>query len=368
MRWTIYIDLDAYYVSCERRERPDLAGRPVIVGADPRRGPTRGVVLSASYEARASGVRSAMPVGIAARLCPEATWVAPDFEKYERVAQEVREFLGKRFERIAPLSIDEAAISVELPGASEAEAVARNLQREIESEMRLPCSIGVAVSRTIAKIATDKAKPGGVVVVAPERTVDFLAPLSVRAIPGVGPKTAEHLQSVGISTIGELRSLPPSARRHLGRFADELHRIALGEPDPASEESGSGPRSRSTDHTFDRDASEAPEVLEAIDRLSDELAKTLERDQLRYRTVTIGLRWEDFQRVQRSRTLPGLQEGPEALRRNARRLFGELWESEARGAGRKLRTVSVAVEKLSEASDRQVRLDQYEPGRSSTVK
>jgi nucleotidyltransferase/DNA polymerase involved in DNA repair len=355
----IYVDLDAYYVSCEVRDRPELAGRRVIVGPDPKAGPTRGVVLSASYEARTTGVHSAMPVGQADRLCPDAVWVAPDFEKYERVAREVRDFLAERFGSVVPLSIDEAAMVVELRDAAEAEAAARALQAAVRERLRLPCSIGVAPTRTVAKIATDRAKPGGVVVVPPETVDDFLAPLSVRAVPGVGPKTEAVLAEVGITKIGELRSLPPSVRRRLGRFAEELSRLARGEPIPSDLEEERGPRSRSTDHTFERDTSEEPDLRAAVERLVEELARTLERERLRYRTVTVALRWEDFERSQRSRTLPSRQEGPEALREAARRLFEELWASEGQGRRRRVRTVSVGTEKLSSVRDHQARLDTF---------
>jgi nucleotidyltransferase/DNA polymerase involved in DNA repair len=368
VRWVFYVDLDAYYVSCERRDRPDLEGRPVIVGPDPKNGPSRGVVLSASYEARMNGVHSAMPVARAAQLCPEAIWVAPDFPKYGRISVEVRDFLAQRFERVAALSIDEAAMTLELPDAAAAQARAVALQAELQSTLRLPCSIGVAGSRTVAKIATDEAKPGGVKVVPIESTADFLAPLSVRAIPGVGPKTEEVLSGVGVARIGEIRSLPPAVRRKLGHFGEELYRLARGEIAKEPEESDSSPRSRSTDLTFDRDTEDLGELEEAVGRLSEELSGALDREHLRYRTATVAIRWADFTRTQRSHTLPSLQEGPAALRSEAERLFRELWGSERQGRRRRVRTLSVGAEKLAEAMDRQVRLDQFGPANPPTVK
>jgi DNA polymerase IV (DinB-like DNA polymerase) len=359
MRWVLYVDLDAYYVSCEVRDRPELQGRRVIVGPDPKLGPSRGVVLSASYEARTTGVHSAMPVAQADRLCPDATWVPPDFEKYERVSREVRAFLAQRFEKVTALSIDEAAIPVDLPDAAEAERVARELKSAIAENLHLPCSIGVAPTRTVAKIATDRAKPGGVVVVPPDGVAEFLAPLSVRAVPGIGPKTEALLTEVGITRIGELRSLPPGARRRLGAFAEELSRLARGESLPSDEEEERGPRSRSTDLTFDRDTSDEPELRAALDHLADELARSLARERLRYQTVSVALRWENFERSQRSRTLPSHQEGPEALRTAAHRLFEELLEAEGRGRRRRVRTLSVGAEKLLPARDRQSRLDGF---------
>lgn len=275
------------------------------------------------------------------------------------MAEEVRAFLGERFDRVTALSIDEAAMSAEVESEPAARSRAEGLQAEIMRTLHLPCSIGVAGSRTVAKIATDEAKPGGIRVVPPEATSEFLAPLSVRAIPGVGPKTEEMLAAVGVVRIGELRSLPPAVRQKLGRFGEELYRLARGEIALEPEESDSGPHSRSTELTFDHDTEALDELEPVLTRLSEELARSLERERLRYRTATVAVRWEDFQRIQRSRTMPSVQEGPEALTRGAQRLFRALWKTERQGRRRKVRTLSVGVEKLSEAIDRQVRLDQY---------
>ncbi|EQD52996.1 DNA polymerase IV, partial [mine drainage metagenome] len=154
--WILYVDLDAYYVSCERRDRPELADRPVIVGPPPAAGPTRGVVLSASYDVRARGVRSAMPVAQAARLAPDAVWVAPDFAKYERVAEEFRACLGRVSPHVEPLSIDEAAVRIGPGSAERARAAAVEVQSMLRAELGLPSSIGVATARVVAKIASDR--------------------------------------------------------------------------------------------------------------------------------------------------------------------------------------------------------------------
>jgi DNA polymerase IV len=362
MRWVLYVDLDAFYVSCERRDRPELEGRPVIVGPDPSKGPTRGVVLSASYEARANGVHSAMPAARAAQLCPEAIWIGPDFEKYTRYSKEVRALLSTRFGRVLPLSIDEAALFVEADDASAIERIARDLQAQILQELHLPASLGAARSRTVAKIATDEAKPGGVVVVPPDGVEAFLAPLSVRAIPGVGPKTEAVLGEIGVQRIGELRSLPPPVRRRLGRLGEELYRLARGEePAEEAEPEVTGPQSRSADHTFDRDTDDPGEIEREILRLAEELAGSLAREKLGYRTPSIAIRWADFERTQRRRTLSGRQEGPEALREQSVRLFRALWASERRGRARRVRTVSVGVENLSETVGKQVPLDRFAP-------
>ncbi|HTZ62331.1 MAG TPA: DNA polymerase IV [Thermoplasmata archaeon] len=361
MHVTIYVDLDAYYVSCELRERPELVGRPVIVGPPPQEGPTRGVVLSASYEARKFGIHSAQPAGQAARLCPDAIWIRPDHAKYARVAEEVRSLLASFSSEVIPLSIDEAAIGADVERLDDARALAERVQAGLRSTLSLPASIGVATTRTVAKIATDRAKPGGIVVVPPGSEAAFLAPLPVRAIPGVGPKTEELFARAGVRTIGELAARKASElARTVGPSARYWIQIARGEGrDPV--EVDPGPRSRSTDRTFERDVDSAEELERAIRGLAADLAESLDREELRYATVGVAFRWADFTRTQRSRSLGAATEGVAPLESAALRLGRELLEGERSGRGRAVRTVSVRVERLIPRSQRQVSLDEF-PG------
>jgi nucleotidyltransferase/DNA polymerase involved in DNA repair len=359
MRWTVYVDLDAYYVSCELRERPDLVGKPVIVGPPQSSGPTRGVVLSASYEARKFGIHSAQPAAQAARLCPEATWIAPDHAKYGRVAAEVRTLLTRFSPELVPLSIDEAALTFDLETPEAARDVAERVQAALRSELGLPASIGVATTRTVAKIATDRAKPGGILVVAPGTEAAFLAPLPVRAIPGVGPKTEELFRAAGVTTIAELAAQRPSVlSRKMGSYAREWVALARGEGrDPEDEETG--PRSRSTDRTFPRDVGRWEEVEPAVREMAADLAQSLEKEELRYASVGVAFRWSDFARSQRSRSLGAAREGVGPLETSAVRLARELWESEQSSRGRSIRTLTVKTERLSERHQRQVSLDEF---------
>jgi nucleotidyltransferase/DNA polymerase involved in DNA repair len=357
--WVLYVDLDAYYVACELRERPDLVGMPVIVGVAPGTEPSRGVVLSASYEARTFGVHSAMPVATAARLCPNAAWIAPDFRKYERISDEVRALLRPLAERVIPYSIDECVLVPRTASASAAVDLARQVQRELKARLGLGASVGVAASRVVAKIASDRAKPGGVILVRPEEVASFLAPLPVRAIPGVGPKTEELLASHDVHTVGDLASRRASDLvRDLGGFARELVALARGSP---TDEVGSeqGRRSRSADSTFDRDAIEFDQVEPVVRRLAQEVASGLTEEGLRYGAVSVGFRWADFERSQRGRALPASQEGPESLTEEAVHLARGLWGSERSGADRAVRTVSVRAERLSPRTQRQVSLDDF---------
>ncbi len=359
--WILYVDLDAYYVAAEQRDRPELVGRPVIVGPPPSEGPSRGVVLSASYEARAFGVKSAMPVAQAARLCPEAVWVPPHFEKYERLAHEVRERLRPHALRLIPFSIDECLLVVDTPDGAAARELAVRLQRELREGLRLSASIGVATSRTVGKIASDRAKPGGVLLVPPEEVVGFLAPLPVRAIPGVGPRTEEVLAKLGIRTIGELAAQRAAELvRALGGFGRELIDVARGNFHESLEERG-GPRSRSAERTLPEDAQQLDPIVEVVRHLAGELAHELESEGLRYGAVVVALRWGDFERSQRGRSLPAAREGSETLVEAAERLARSLWADDRLRRGRGVRTVSVRVERLSERSQRQVSLDEFKP-------
>lgn len=359
--WIVYVDLDAFYVSCELRDRPELRGRAVIVGPPPSEGPSRGVVLSASYEARGFGVHSALPVAIAARICPEATWIPPDFRKYEEVSDAVRALLGHYSDDVLPFSIDEAAVVMDPSGPAAARDVAERIQRDLRSSLDLPASIGVATTRIVAKIATDRAKPGGILVVPPEEVARFVGPLPVRSVPGVGPKTDEILRLHGVLTIGDLASHRPSeVAEWIGGFGRELVALAKGTPIEAPEVSN-GPRSRSTDHTYAVDVGAWGDLEPVVRQLARDLSRTLESEGLRYGTVGIAFRWADFTRSHRSRTLAAAHEGPVPLEEVSLRLARELWDAERSGRQRPVRTVSVRVERLSERTQRQVSLDEFPP-------
>jgi nucleotidyltransferase/DNA polymerase involved in DNA repair len=360
MRWCLYVDMDAFYVSCELRNRPDLRGLPVAVGPNPREGRSRGVVLSASYEARKFGLRSAMPVGRAHALCPSAVWIPPDFSKYATAAKEVRQVLGRFSPDVVPFSIDEAAVLVELPTAEAVESMAKEIQKTLSSELQLPCSIGASVYRTVAKIATDRAKPGGVRVVPAENTAEFLAPLPVSVIPGVGPKTQAVLEGLGFATIGDLsRSDPYLLLRRFGTFGEELRALASGTPRETGEIEIGPPKSRSSDRTLAEDTRELDVLEEVVRELAREAAASVQSEGFRYETVTLRLRWEDFQQVQHGRSLGAAREGSEPSIRESLRLLRELLQEERSGRNRRVRLASVRLGGLRPRTGRQRRLDRY---------
>ncbi len=360
--WVLYVDMDAFYVSCELVDHPDLRGRPVIVGQAPSDRPTRAVVLSASYEARAFGVHSAQPVREAARRCPNALWIPPDFSKYERRSQDVMAWLERRFGRVRPQSIDEAMVRLSAPDARAVADVARSAQSDLAQSLGLPSSWGGAPSAVVAKIATDVAKPNGVLVVDAAEIAGFLGPMTVRAIPGIGPKTADRLARAGIHTIADL-----GARRHreirglLGAWGADLVDLARGTIPPLRDEPSSAPISRSVDRTFAVDERNLPALEGSVRELAGELHRSLEKEGLTFGAVGIALRWSDFQRVQRIRSLPGSTRSFDALETMAIRLVRELFEEERSGVGRAVRTLTVRVERLATRRGQQDRLDRYVP-------
>jgi nucleotidyltransferase/DNA polymerase involved in DNA repair len=360
MRWCLYVDMDAFYVSVELRDRPDLRGLPVAVGPNPRDGHSRGVVLSASYEARKFGLRSALPVGRAQALCPDVVWIPPDFSKYEAAAKDVRKILARFSPDVIPFSIDEAAVLADLPSVEAVQALAKQLQRTLSAELNLPSSIGASIFRTVAKIASDRAKPGGVVVVPPDKVAEFLAPLRTSVIPGVGPKTQTILEGLGIQTIGELRSADPQPLlRRFGTFGEELRALAAGSPKETAEIEVGPPKSRSSDRTLAEDTRDLVVLDRVVRELAQEAVSSVRGEGFRYETVTLRLRWEDFQQVQHGRSLGAAREGSEASIRESLRLLRELLQEERAGRNRRVRLVSVRLGGLQPMTGRQRRLDRY---------
>ncbi|MGI0149308.1 MAG: DNA polymerase IV, partial [Thermoplasmata archaeon] len=235
-RVLLHVDMDAFYASLEIRENPELEGKPVVVGADPRKHP-RGVVLTASYEARRYGIQSAMSCIQAFRLCPQAVFVPPRFELYGRVSSEIMELLRGFADHLQPTGIEEGYLDVtERCGVnySRAQELAREIKAAVRRDQRLTCSIGIAPTKAAAKIASDFEKPDGLTVVSPEHIVEFLAPFSVRKILGVGPKTGDRLKELGLETIGDVqRYNRQDLVELLGAFGEYVHDVAMGRDEGA---------------------------------------------------------------------------------------------------------------------------------------
>ena len=299
----LHVDLDAFFAAVEQRDRPELRGRPVVVGVG---GPhDRGVVSAASYEARRYGVHSAMPLRTASRLCPEAVFVPVRGSVYAAVSREVMGILRRYTPALEQISIDEAFLDV---AGSELlfgppSAMARDIKRNIVREVGLTASVGVATTKLVAKVASDLQKPDGLVLVAPGTEAEFLAPLPISRLWGVGPKTAGSLAELGVRTIGDLAALPEDLlARRFGRQGPILRQRARG-VDPSPVSAGDRARSVSHEHTFDVDTSDLEVLERTLLALSEGVAGRLRAGGVRARTVSVKVRDSSFRTTARQRTL-----------------------------------------------------------------
>ena len=319
-RKIIHVDMDAFYASVEQRDRPELRGRPVIVGGRPD---ARGVVCACSYEARVFGVHSAMPASQAYRLCPSATFLRPRMDHYAQISREIRAIFYSVCDRVEPLSLDEAYLDVTENKLSEplASKLARHLKAEIKRATGLTASAGVGPCKLVAKIASDVNKPDGLLVVPPEDVAGFLAPLPVTRLWGVGPATASRLAELGIKTVADVRGCSASLLEHkLGRYGEVLTRLSWGD-DPRSVESSRTPKSRGSETTFQHDVSDLSQLCETLHGLCEGVGAELSGLDLRARTVTLKLRFADFKTITRSCTHESPFAASEQLYRAARALL-----------------------------------------------
>src|SRR6188508_2064554 len=286
VRRVIHVDMDAFYASVEQRDRPELRGRPVAVGGSPT---ARGVVAAASYEARTFGVRSAIPMSRAVRLCPELTIVSPNFQKYRAVSQEIFAIYRSVTPLVEPLSLDEAYLDVTENAWNEPLAVnvARRLKTLIKEATGLTASAGVAPNKFLAKIASAWRKPDGLTVIAPERVESFLQQLPVDALWGVGPVTAARLREYGIARLVDVRTADPSVlRAAVGSMAEWLLQLANGHDDRAVEPNRPS-KSSSSECTYAEDLSDLSRIRDEIAEMARENAEWLRRRGILARTVTI---------------------------------------------------------------------------------
>src|SRR5258705_4255900 len=302
-RRIIHLDMDAFYASVEQRDDPKLRGRPVAVGGPAE---SRGVVAAASYEARASGVRSAIPMARALRLCPSLVVVRPDFARYRTVSQQVMAILRSCTPLVEPLSLDEAYLDVtdNLWAEPIATRVAKTLKARIRAELDLSASAGVAPNKFLPKIASGWKKPDGLTVIAPERVEEFLRELPVEALSGVGPVTAKKLRAIGIERLLDVRAAEDE-RLHgaVGSLAGWLKSLSRGE-DPRPVEPDQRRKSLSDETTYEKDLEDLDQIRGEIERIARHTAEGLERRKLRARTVTIKVRYADFTTATRSPTPP----------------------------------------------------------------
>ena len=319
----LHMDMDAFYASVEQRDRPELRGRPVVVGAPPNR---RGVVSTASYEARAFGIHSAMPSRTAGRLCPHAVFVAPRMETYEEVSRQVMAIAHEFTPLVEPLSLDEAFLDVR--GAlrlwPDAVAIAREIKRRVRERTALTVSVGVAVNKFLAKVASDLEKPDGLTVVPASESeiLAFLAPLPATKIWGIGKKSAARLDSAGLRTIGQLQAMSEAQLRPFFGTDGARHvwELARGR-DERTVETEWEEKSISAENTFDRDCASMDVVRQTLLELAERVGARLRGAGKRARTAQVKIRFSDFTTITRRATFPAPADTDRALVAAARRLF-----------------------------------------------
>jgi DNA polymerase-4 len=346
IRRILHIDMDAFYASVEQRDDPSLRGKPVAVGGSPA---GRGVVAAASYEARAFGVRSAMPMARAVRLCPHLSVVRPDFQKYRAASQAVFEIFRSVTPRVEPLSLDEAYLDVteNAWGLTLGREVAQRIKTAIHERTALTASAGVAPNKFLAKIASAWKKPDGLTVIAPERVERFLRTLPVDALWGVGPVTAQRLRDRGIERLIDVRSAEPAVLRDaVGSHVAWLRRLADGIDDRPVVPNRAA-KSCGTENTFAQDLTSLEDIRREVDQMAREDAAWLVRKNLLCRTVTLKVRYDDFTTITRSHSSMPPTRDADAL---AARAVALLDRTDA--GVRPVRLLGVSVHNLGDREER----------------
>lgn len=340
----LHVDMDAFYASVELLEHPELIGTPVIVGASTG---NRGVVLSATYEARALGVHSAMPISRARRLAPHATFISPHHARYSEISRAVMDIFGSITPLVEPLSLDEAFLDVSgaLRRLGNPRAIASLIRARVRDEVGITCSVGVASTKFVAKLASTHCKPDGLLVVPADQVIDFLHPLPVGALWGVGEKTEEHLIRLGLATVGDIATTPlATLERALGSAQGRhLYELSWGR-DPRAVIPDEPEKSIGNEETFDSDTDDHEWIRSRIAGLSDQVARRLRSAQLVGRTVGLKVRFADFTTITRSRTLEVPTDVGADIYATAWGLFSALRLQRAR-----IRLVGVRMEGLTEA-------------------
>ncbi len=346
--------MDSFYASVEAGEHPELKGKPVVVGADPKGGTGRGVVSTCSYEARACGIHSAMPISRAYNLCPDAIFVRPSFPLYNAASRRIMEILKRRSGKFQQVSIDEAFLDISSSGDFRAAAeTALEIRREILEKEGLTCSIGVAPAKIVAKIASDYRKPDGLTVVAPEEVENFLFPLPVGKIPGIGKKTGAELASMDIRTIGDLAGTDIQVLiGRFGRWGLHMHSLAHGADDDEVLER-EGYKSASRESTFEQDTDDSRFLAAVLDELADDISQGLKKDGVLWKTATVKVRYQGFLTHTRSRTMDRSTGDSATLRAIARVLLAELLD------GRKVRLIGLRASTLEKVDNAQRRIDDF---------
>jgi DNA polymerase IV (DinB-like DNA polymerase) len=321
-----HIDIDSFYPSVEIRENPTMRGKAVIVGADPKGGRGRGVVVSCSYEARKLGIRSGMPISRAYKIAKDnAVYLRPNFTLYSNVSRKIMDLLRSFADKFEQVSIDEAFLEVTEKVHRDFEVAGKyavEIKSKLESEQKLTCSIGIAPNKSSAKIASDFQKPDGLTVVPPDKVKSFLAPLPSRAISGIGIKTEAFLESIGVKTIGDLQKIPgKDLVKYFGKTGVWLWGVANGLEQIEVKERPM--RSLGAEHTFERDIADREELFSKLEELVDRLHTRVMSAGVKFRVVGIRIRFTHFQTFSRENTLPTFTSEKKIIISEAKNLLRE---------------------------------------------
>lgn len=353
-RIILHIDMDSFFASIEMRDKPDLIGKPVIVGANPKGGKGRGVVSTCSYEARKYGIHSGMPISRAYTLCSNAIYMPVNFPVYARVSGEVMGILKGYAEKFQQVSIDEAYLDVSSIGSFEAaRELALGIKKEMVEKEKLTCSIGVGPSKIVAKIASDFKKPDGLTIVEPSQVKEFLSPLSVRNIPGIGKKTEAELKTMGIEKIGQVADMDIQKLLYrFGKWSIYLHNLANGidESEVREEECC---KSVSREITFEEDTDDHQVLNQTMEILAEDVHKSLLSEDLFFRTLSIKVRYKGFITHTKAHTFDHFTDDLNKIRGTSKALLEEFFDD------RKIRLIGIRLSNLEKSRTRQKSMEEF---------
>jgi DNA polymerase IV (DinB-like DNA polymerase) len=342
-RIIFHFDMDHFFTAVEERQHPEFKDKPVIVGADPKGGTGRGVVSTSNYQARKFGIKSGMPISKAWKLCPQAVYLPVNYGLYVKVSNEIMGILRRYSDKFEQWGIDEAFLDVtsKVNDYAAAEALARQIKDEIYARQGLTCSVGIGPNKLIAKIASDFQKPNGVTVVKQEDVEEFLAPLPVRKLLWVGRKTGQKLENMDVKTVGDLALCDPTLLVDaFGELGVQLHLMAQGIDKSEIQEKGQI-RSISRELTFEKDEDDFEAVLLTLDKLAELVCEDAMKQHLQFKTITIKVRYKNFETHTHSKTLPFITSRPSDAKKAARELLKPYLDPE-----RRIRLIGLRVSSL----------------------
>ncbi len=349
-RLIFHVDMDHFFTAVEELRHPELKGKPLIVGADPKNGQGRGVVSTSNYEARKYGVRSGMPISRAWKLCPQATYLPVDYGHYAEVSDRIMLIMRKYADKFERWGIDEAFLDVtdRAKDYTRASDLAKQLKKEIYEKERLTCSIGVSSNKLVAKIASDHHKPDGLTIVKEDEAQDFLSPLSVRKLLWIGRKTGQKLETMGIRTIGDLAHFDPMRLvETFGSMGTQLSLASRG-LDNTEVQERSEIKSISREVTFQQDTTDTSLVLETAKDLCDEIIQDIHEQKLDFKTVTLKIRFKNFETHTHGKTLPFFTDRLRDLSKTTSELMRDYLS-----AGREIRLIGVRVSNFVSGENQQ---------------